>query len=137
MARGSGWMKRLSGLTSEGAPEWMSLNFGGDAARTGGGDRGLSSCSAASSGVLIGDEAGADFGHGARGDHGLGAFAGEAAADAVDFESGARPQALEQRNAGLADQFARAHLLLGVLLLIERQAAQASRSLSLGGTTRS
>ena len=87
-------MKGLSGSVSEGSPVLQHLQFGGDAARAGGGNRGAQLFGGFGGG-LVGHQAGADLGHGAGRDHGLGALAGEAAADAVHFEGWPRPETLE------------------------------------------
>ena len=54
--------------------------------------------------VLVRHQPHADFGHGLGRYHGFRASAGEAAGDAVNFKSGPRPDAIENRLAGLAGQ---------------------------------
>src|ERR1700674_2077803 len=71
--------------------------------------------------ILLGYQPDADFGRGARGDHGLGARGGESSGDAVYFQGGTRPHALQHRVAGLAGQSRRAHFVLQEFLLVERQ----------------
>src|SRR5262249_20778947 len=70
---------------------------------------------------LIGNEPRAYLRNRTRWNHRLGALADKTSADAMDLQRRPRPQPLEQRHLGLADQFLRAHFLLGVFLLVEWQ----------------
>src|SRR5579884_2637689 len=70
----------------------------------------------------VSNQAHADFGRGARGDHRLGSFPDEAAPNAMDLESGAGPGSLENREAGFTRQLGNSDLVLPVLLLVKRKA---------------
>ncbi len=63
----------------------------------------------------------ADLGCGHSGDHGLRAFAREAAANAVNFERRARPEPLEHAGALFTHQCRGAHLFFQEILFLEGQ----------------
>src|SRR5215467_7515589 len=81
--------------------------------------------------ALIGNQPQADFCDGARGNHSLGTFAGEASADSMDFERRARPHSFEQWSFGFTGQRGRSNLCLSVLFGIERKTAPCGK---LGGS---
>src|SRR3974390_732581 len=73
-------------------------------------------------GVLIGDEAHGNLGRTFGGNDGLGAGGDEASDDAVDFERGAGPGAVEHGVSGLAGEHVGADFGFAVLLFIKRKA---------------
>jgi len=79
-----------------------------------------------------GNQAHGDLGEGFGGDDRLGAGADEAAGDAVHVEGGPRPGALQNAEADLADQRARADLGDAILLLVEGQAVPCGQLLGAG-----
>lgn len=99
----------------------VEAELGRDAGRRGGGDGGAEVLGGFHW-ILIGDEAGADFGVGLGGDDGLSAFADEPADDAVDFESRAGPGAHEDVEAGFAGERAGADFGKAVVLFVKGEA---------------
>src|SRR5579885_3534131 len=117
---GGGVDEGVVGVGERWGPGVQHLIFRGNAFRTGGFDGGFQLIGGFVD-ALVPDQAGADLGDGARGNHGFGAFADETAANAVHLQRRPRPEAFKERNLGFADQLAGAHFLFGEFLFVERE----------------
>ncbi len=111
----------------------VEAEFSGDAGGGGGGDS-VPELFDGFQGVLIGDQAGADFGVSLGGDDGFAAFADEAADDAVNFEGGAGPGAHEDVEAGFTGEGGGPDFGEAVVLFVEGEAGPGAEFCGGGGT---